>query len=878
MSHSSNNRSLARTARSPRRAGIGLLMRAVLVFGLACSAQAQHRIPNNQVPPPLASIPVPGVQPELQATTPRTTTANDFVFVKDRKAAIALGKALFWDMQLGSDGQTACASCHFHAGADPRERHQVFPDKGSFGSVGLNGKLSRSLFPLTRFADPKNRDSARTSWGGVIGSQGVLPEEFLGVQPGAVADARWLAATPTPFHDGAGIPHTQVTGRNAPSVINAVYNFRQFWDGRANPIFNGENPFGNRDPNARVTRVRSDKGAENVRIAVKDSSLASQAVGPTPNEVEMSATGRRFADVGRRLLDARPLALQKVDPKDSVLGPRVSRTGLGLEGTYRAMIAAAFDAGWHTDTPLARVAFGTEGRILVAPRDAAFATAYTVPEANFSLFFGLALQAYQSTLVSGETPFDKHLSGLPKQLDTSALRGMSLFYGTKAKCSNCHGGPEFTNASVRNVLNNGPLHRMVMGNNQSAVYDEGFYNIGVRPTAADIGNGGQAGGQPAPSAARHLPKLAAAAAAGQSSGLPLSSSEISRLYDERTFEYLVGASPAGVKVGAQERTAVNGAFKTPGLRNIALTAPYFHNGDSLTLHQVVQFYNRGGNFHRENMADLDADIQPLGLSDDEVRDLVRFLESLTDNRVWRRSAPFDHPQLFVKVGHGSGLVSAPSGKWRELALQEIPAVGAAGNDASAVPAEFLGNLQSGGQRQFTLARTQRTRDPSAGLAVQSACLTIRNPHKGHDGNGHKGKEDNGKDHKGKDHKGKGHEGKGGDSRDFSIEPCSEQLAPQQRFEARNDLGSPLPSATFLLYNARENKFLALRKGSLEAVDERELKSSDSVRFVDMRGTQVPVFNESGVCLYPAQTSHGGKDAPGAPRLCVDGDLPLAVRR
>jgi cytochrome c peroxidase len=856
MSRTVFNFRAERTQRASRGAGIGRAAAAVVVCGLAFSAYAQHRVPNNGVPPPLTSIPVPGVQPELQATTARTTTANGVAFVKDRKAAIALGKALFWDMQLGSDGQTACASCHFHAGADPRERHQVFPERGSFGSVGLNGKLSRGLFPLTRFADPKNRDSARSSWGGVIGSQGVLPEEFLGVQPGAVADARWLAAAPTPFHDGAGIPHTQVTGRNAPSVINAVYNFRQFWDGRGNPVFNGETPFGNRDPNARVTRVRSDKQAENVRIAVKDSSLASQAVGPTPNEVEMSATGRRFADVGRRLLDARPLALQKVDRKDSVLGPRVSRTGVGLEGTYRAMIAAAFDASWHTDTPLARVAFGPEGRTLVAPRDAAFTTAYTVPEANFSLFFGLALQAYQSTLVSGETPFDKHLSGLPKQLDTSALRGMSLFYGTKAKCSNCHGGPEFTNASVRNVLNNGPLHRMVMGNNQSAVYDEGFYNIGVRPTAADIGNGSQAGGQPAPSTARHLPKLAAAAAAaaaaaGQSSGLPLSSSEISRLYDERTFEYLVGTSPAGVKVGAQERTAVNGAFKTPGLRNIALTAPYFHNGDSLTLHQVVQFYNRGGNFHRENMADLDADIQPLGLSDDEVRDLVRFLESLTDNRVWRRSAPFDHPQLFVKVGHGTGIVSAPSGRWRELAMQEIPAVGAGGYNADAIPAEFLGNLQSGSEKRFTLARTRWAADPQGNMDTQPACLTLwataerRN---------------------------------GGPSSTLSIEPCSEALAARQLFEVRPDQGSPVPSATFHLYNARENKYLALRNGGVAAVSARELRTSDSVRVVDMRGLRVPVFNESGVCLYPRLTSPADKDSLGAPRLCVDAGLPLAVRR
>ena len=48
-------------------------------------------------------------------------------FISDRDAAIALGKALFWDMQVGSDGIQACASCHFRAGADPRSKNQMSP-------------------------------------------------------------------------------------------------------------------------------------------------------------------------------------------------------------------------------------------------------------------------------------------------------------------------------------------------------------------------------------------------------------------------------------------------------------------------------------------------------------------------------------------------------------------------------------------------------------------------------------------------------------------------------------------------------------------------------------------------------------------------------
>lgn len=51
-------------------------------------------------------------------------------FVKDRAAAVRLGKALFWDMQVGSDGVQACASCHFHAGTDDRATNAVNPDEG----------------------------------------------------------------------------------------------------------------------------------------------------------------------------------------------------------------------------------------------------------------------------------------------------------------------------------------------------------------------------------------------------------------------------------------------------------------------------------------------------------------------------------------------------------------------------------------------------------------------------------------------------------------------------------------------------------------------------------------------------------------------------
>src|SRR5262245_54611797 len=79
------------------------------------------RVPN----PPLMSdlTALPGDLRAVEAPLPPDLDN----FIKDRQAAIALGKALFWDMQVGSDGVQACASCHFRAGADPRSKNQLNP-------------------------------------------------------------------------------------------------------------------------------------------------------------------------------------------------------------------------------------------------------------------------------------------------------------------------------------------------------------------------------------------------------------------------------------------------------------------------------------------------------------------------------------------------------------------------------------------------------------------------------------------------------------------------------------------------------------------------------------------------------------------------------
>jgi hypothetical protein len=142
--------------------------------------------------------------------------------------------------------------------------------------------------------------------------------------------------------------------------------------------------------------------------------------------------------------------------------------------------------------------------------------------------------------------------------------------------------------------------------------------------------------------------------------------------------------------------ARGGFFKTPQLRNVALTAPYFHNGGQLTLEQVVEYYNRGGDFNTvEEVQYMDPDVEILGLTLQDKTDLVDFLRNaLTDARTVAQAAPFDHPQLFLPSGavvDANGVpVPDPNhpGQVKDN-LVELPAVGAQGGDP--IPA-FLDNI------------------------------------------------------------------------------------------------------------------------------------------------------------------------------------------
>lgn len=154
-----------------------------------------------------------------------------------------------------------------------------------------------------------------------------------------------------------------------------------------------------------------------------------------------------------------------------------------------------------------------------------------------------ALAAFERTLISFNSPFDRFNTGDKKALDQSAQNGLDLFYG-KAECFHCHTG---------NLFSDNQPH-----NNAFELFSE--------------------------------------------------------------------------DIGAAQLTGADGdvgKFITPTLRNIALTAPYMHGGQMATLTEVVENYNQGG------QANPNADplIRPLGLTDQEQRDLIAFLNSLTDETI-----------------------------------------------------------------------------------------------------------------------------------------------------------------------------------------------------------------------------------------------------
>ena len=196
--------------------------------------------------------------------------------------------------------------------------------------------------------------------------------------------------------------------------------------------------------------------------------------------------------------------------------------------------------------------------------------------------FAKAVGSFERTLVSGNSPLDRYVAGDLNALSESARNGMILFR-TKARCSICHvfnqnfsafaTFPFFTDGNYRNT--------------GVAANFKGFEVLAVQAMAAARDKSGQA------------------------------------------FDALVKherASELGRFVTTGNILDI-GAFRTPSLRNVELTAPYFHDGSAATLGEVVRFYLKGG----KKNPNRDWQLEPIELTENEQQDLISFLKSLTSD-------------------------------------------------------------------------------------------------------------------------------------------------------------------------------------------------------------------------------------------------------
>jgi len=623
--------------------------------------------------------PGPGSLKQIPVPEPTNLAA----YVRNRDVAIALGKTFFWDMQVGTDGVQACASCHFRAGADPRSVNQLNPGGADNADPtidlgGPNYQLKASDFPFHKLADPTDRRSTVIhDIDDVASSQGVHLRQFVGVEPGATRDIAIPIADPV--FNIAGVNTRRAEPRNTPTMINAAFNYNVFWDRRARNIFNGFSVQGAGDSAARVLRSTNLDQIEPVIVRIDNASLASQAVGPPLSDREMGSVGRTFKEIGKRLAPAVPLRQQEVSPSDSVLGRYANvDDDRGLTTTYRDLIETAFDPAWWRSNLIVSVAANGSLTFVPRPDRPLRDNEYTMLEYNFALYFGLSVQLYEMTLISDDAPVDRYFDGDRRALTEQELRGMQVFTGDSA-CAGCHSGAEFTDNSTRILFGavvdgvKQPaelVERMFNGACEVVAYDQGTYNLGVRRTEEDLGHGNN-----------------------DPFGNPLSFVKLLTLPPNQipSQELLSFPVPniANPPITIGERTITDGTFKVPSLRNLELTAPYFHNGGQRTIRQVVEFYNRGGDFREHNVLNIDFEIGKLNLTRQQIDDLVAFLgRPLTDPRVLQQSAPFDHPQLFVPNGQvvqGGRPRLTKEGVAQDVLL-EIPAVGRRGGP---LPAGFL---------------------------------------------------------------------------------------------------------------------------------------------------------------------------------------------
>ena len=191
-----------------------------------------------------------------------------------------------------------------------------------------------------------------------------------------------------------------------------------------------------------------------------------------------------------------------------------------------------------------------------------------------------AIASYERTLVSFNSPFDRFIAGDKNAIDASAQRGWELF-NTKARCNKCHALTETKR-------------------DPTLFMDYDFHNIGIGIIRHNV-----------------------VALARQAEQL-VNSGDVAAV-DRAALQTDMSALGRFLVTKKDPDTA---SFKTPGLRNLLMTGPYFHDGSQDTLWDVMDHYNKGDGLQNPW---LDEDIQPLALTENEIDDVVAFLASLTSD-------------------------------------------------------------------------------------------------------------------------------------------------------------------------------------------------------------------------------------------------------
>jgi cytochrome c peroxidase len=189
-----------------------------------------------------------------------------------------------------------------------------------------------------------------------------------------------------------------------------------------------------------------------------------------------------------------------------------------------------------------------------------------------------AIASYERTQLSFDSPFDHFIAGDKNAIDASAKRGWELF-NTQARCNKCHALTD----TQRDV---------------TVFTDNDFHNIGIGIIRHNV--------------------VALARKAEQ-----LIKSGDTAAVDRAAIQTDMSALGRFLITKKEKDIA---SFKTPDIRNVLVTGPYFHDGSQETLWDVIDHYNKGDGLQNPY---LDEDMQPLALTETNIDDLVAFLASLT---------------------------------------------------------------------------------------------------------------------------------------------------------------------------------------------------------------------------------------------------------